>query len=109
MQVILLSAKQVAFKILQCIVFLQSFASDIFSLGCIFYFVATEGLHPFGDLLRRQVNILDGKYNVAEDNVTNPTYLVADFIKLLKLMISHEPKDRPSSPTVLQLLPNLEK
>jgi len=35
---------------------------DIFSLGCVFYYVLTEGSHPFGDALRRQANILNGNY-----------------------------------------------
>ncbi|GMS84114.1 hypothetical protein PENTCL1PPCAC_6289, partial [Pristionchus entomophagus] len=27
----------------------QSFPMDIFSLGCIFYYVLTEGSHPYGE------------------------------------------------------------
>lgn len=33
-------------------------AVDIFSLGCVFYYVLSGGKHPFGDPLRRQANIL---------------------------------------------------
>lgn len=33
-------------------------AVDIFSLGCVFYYVLSDGKHPFGDTLRRQANIL---------------------------------------------------
>ena len=33
-------------------------AVDIFSLGCVFYYVLSNGKHPFGDPLRRQANIL---------------------------------------------------
>ncbi|EFN86948.1 Serine/threonine-protein kinase/endoribonuclease IRE1 [Harpegnathos saltator] len=33
-------------------------AVDIFSLGCVFYYVFSSGKHPFGDPLRRQANIL---------------------------------------------------
>lgn len=33
-------------------------AVDIFSLGCVFYYVLSDGKHPFGDPLRRQANIL---------------------------------------------------
>lgn len=31
---------------------------DIFALGCLFYYVLTNGLHPFGDRFEREVNIL---------------------------------------------------
>lgn len=32
-------------------------AVDIFSLGCVFYYVLSEGEHPFGNSFRRQANI----------------------------------------------------
>ena len=32
-------------------------------MGCVFYYVLTEGRHPFGESLRRQANILNGEYN----------------------------------------------
>lgn len=37
---------------------------DIFSAGCVFYYVTSKGKHPFGDTLRRQANILSGVYNL---------------------------------------------
>ncbi|KAJ2946162.1 hypothetical protein O0L34_g5095 [Tuta absoluta] len=39
-------------------------AVDVFSLGCVFYYVLSKGHHPFGDMLRRQANILTGEYNL---------------------------------------------
>lgn len=33
---------------------------DIFALGCLFYYVLTNGGHPFGDRYEREVNILKG-------------------------------------------------
>ena len=39
-------------------------AVDIFSSGCVFYYVLSGGLHPFGDQYRRQANILAGEYNL---------------------------------------------
>ena len=38
-------------------ILLQTNAVDIFSLGCIFHYVLTNGEHPFGPPLRRQANI----------------------------------------------------
>ena len=31
---------------------------DIFSLGCVFYYVLTEGSHPFGQWFEREANIM---------------------------------------------------
>ena len=37
---------------------------DIFSSGCVFYFVLSGGDHPFGDRVMRQANIISGKFDV---------------------------------------------
>ena len=37
---------------------------DIFSAGCVFYYVLSGGCHPFGDQYRRQANILAGEYEI---------------------------------------------
>jgi hypothetical protein len=37
---------------------------DIFSAGCVFYYVISEGNHPFGKSLQRQANILLGACNL---------------------------------------------
>lgn len=37
---------------------------DIFSAGCVFYYVVSEGKHPFGKSLQRQANILLGASNL---------------------------------------------
>ena len=42
----------------------QTCAVDIFSAGCVFYYVMSKGKHPFGDSLRRQANILNGDFNL---------------------------------------------
>ena len=34
--------------------------SDIFSLGCVFFYIVKEGLHPFGDLSSYLKNIQEG-------------------------------------------------
>ncbi|XP_041473191.1 serine/threonine-protein kinase/endoribonuclease IRE1-like [Lytechinus variegatus] len=39
-------------------------AIDIFSLGCVFYYVLSSGKHPFGDSLHRQANIISGEYSL---------------------------------------------
>ena len=39
---------------------LQTCAVDIFSLGCVLYYVLSEGSHPFGSPFHRQANIEAG-------------------------------------------------
>lgn len=59
----------------------QTCAVDVFSMGCVLYYVKTSGKHPFGDPLRRQANILSGesKYVFQEhrfnDSNLTPSYL----------------------------------
>lgn len=43
---------------------LQTYTVDIFSAGCVFYYVISEGSHPFGKSLQRQANILLGAYSL---------------------------------------------
>lgn len=63
---------------------------DVFSLGCVYYFVLTGGDHPFGDTLRRQSNIHGGDYDV-EKVRENPQGLY----DLIRLMISTDVEARP--------------
>lgn len=48
---------------------------DIFALGCLFYYVLTNGSHPYGDRFEREVNImkdeksLDGVMHFGEEGV----------------------------------------
>lgn len=44
--------------------FFQTYTVDIFSAGCVFYYVISEGSHPFGKSLQRQANILLGAYSL---------------------------------------------
>lgn len=43
-----------------------SYPVDIFSLGCIFYYVLSSGTHPFGKSLHRQANIVNGHYSLSK-------------------------------------------
>ena len=40
----------------------QTCAVDIFSMGCLIYYVLSNGCHPYGPLIRRQSNIEAGDY-----------------------------------------------
>ena len=38
-------------------------AVDIFSLGCVFHYVMSRGVHPFGASYKRQGNILSAAHD----------------------------------------------
>ncbi|KAG8234700.1 hypothetical protein J437_LFUL014316 [Ladona fulva] len=71
-------------------------AVDIFSLGCVFYYVLSQGKHPFGDSLRRQANIMAGEYSLNE-LMGSEKYLERH---LIEKMISCNPIERPSAAAV---------
>ncbi|XP_051940665.1 serine/threonine-protein kinase/endoribonuclease IRE1 isoform X2 [Hippocampus zosterae] len=75
-------------------------AVDIFSAGCVFYYVVSRGQHPFGETLMRQMNILSGKYSLSQLMDTIHEDVVAE--DLIKQMISADPESRPSSARVLK-------
>ncbi|XP_072167602.1 serine/threonine-protein kinase/endoribonuclease IRE1-like [Diadema setosum] len=72
-------------------------AVDIFSLGCVFYYVVSNGKHPFGDSLHRQANILSGEYNLDDlssgDEVTR---------QLLTKMLHANPVERLVASAILK-------
>lgn len=91
-------------------------AVDIFSLGLVFFYVLSKGLwpvvvvqsellndlillegkHPFGDVLRRQANILGGDYDLSIllSNVSAHT--------LIEKMLSTDPLERPPARAILK-------
>uniref|UniRef100_A0A673MAJ2 Serine/threonine-protein kinase/endoribonuclease IRE1 n=1 Tax=Sinocyclocheilus rhinocerous TaxID=307959 RepID=A0A673MAJ2_9TELE len=75
-------------------------AVDIFSAGCVFYYVTSKGQHPFGDTLRRQANILSGVYNL--DHFMEDIHEDVIGRDLIERMISAEPETRPSAASVLK-------
>ncbi|BFZ17659.1 hypothetical protein BsWGS_20698 [Bradybaena similaris] len=73
-------------------------AVDIFSAGCVFYYVLTGGKHPFGDSLKRQANILSGEYSL-EHLPGDENYVAC---KLIEDMIARVPDSRPLAGHVLR-------
>ena len=74
------------------------FASDIFSLGCLFQFVLLPGSHPFGSFYERENNILLSK------PVELKKLLSRDALayELVKSMVQHDYKLRPTASQVLK-------
>lgn len=75
-------------------------AVDIFSAGCVFYYVVSQGSHPFGKSLQRQANILLGKYSLEHLQIDKHEDIVAR--DLIEQMLSMEPNKRPSAECILK-------
>ncbi|XP_011300602.1 serine/threonine-protein kinase/endoribonuclease IRE1 [Fopius arisanus] len=74
-------------------------AVDIFSLGCVFYYVLSNGKHPFGDTLRRQANILCGESDLSFlHDVHDHNKELA--LVLIRAMIDSDPTSRPPAVAV---------
>lgn len=80
----------------------QTTAVDIFSLGCVYYYVVSNGMHPFGDVVKRQLNILSYEHDLrlfSNEEVLDSFGVLAE--QLIKSMISREPNKRPSAKAIL--------
>ncbi|CAB3368428.1 Hypothetical predicted protein [Cloeon dipterum] len=75
-----------------------TFSVDIFSLGCLFYYVLSKGKHPFGDDLHRQANIINGqgRLELLEENKDYVAF------NLILAMIDIDPKNRPTASAVMK-------
>lgn len=77
-----------------------TYAVDIFSAGCVFYYVVSQGSHPFGKSLQRQANILLGAYSLDYLQSDKHGDIVAR--NLIEQMLSMHPQERPSAESVLK-------
>ena len=71
---------------------------DIFSMGCVYYYLLTRGKHPFGENFHRQANILGGKSDLTQ---LEPDHQSSE-VSLITKMIAVEPNDRPPASAVLK-------
>lgn len=85
-------------------IFVQSPLTDIFSAGCIFYYVITGGYHPFGDSGDRKAlasahwNILQYKPKL---NLKKVTRNFLGDVRLIQRMIAKDPNKRPPAKSIL--------
>lgn len=77
-------------------------AIDIFSLGCVFYYVLTNGNHPFDKdgIYMREANIVKGFYNI--DDLQSLGDYQWEAKDLIKRMLARDPHRRPDATQVLQ-------
>jgi len=71
-------------------------AIDIFSAGCVFFYVLTNGQHPFGDRYYREANIINNKYNLETDFHIN-----IEAKDLIEHMIQADYRKRPSAKAIM--------
>ena len=67
-------------------------AIDIFSLGCVFFYILSRGNHPFGDRYMREANIVKGQFNLDQLQVLGDSGYEAD--DLIRSMLNHDPRRR---------------
>ncbi|CAM6031442.1 unnamed protein product, partial [Sphagnum compactum] len=75
---------------------------DIFSMGCVFYYVISNGSHAFGDTLKRQANILSHDCDLRMLNCTGATHLDVLAEELIKDMINKDSNRRPPAKAILK-------
>jgi serine/threonine-protein kinase/endoribonuclease IRE1 len=71
-------------------------AIDIFAAGCVFFYVLTNGQHPFGDRYYREANIINGRYDL--NNEFNINVEAKD---LIEHMIQGDYRKRPSAKSIM--------
>ena len=91
--------------------------TDVFILGCFFYYVLSGGHHPFGrndDYPNRETNILADKPNwtqyTAKNNYKNMPEeaqeklmaMVEKYLELMKRMMRFDASDRPTAGQILR-------
>jgi len=79
-------------------------AADIFSLGCLFFWVLTSGCHPFDD---REGWAQIRELNIKKNNLQNMDKLdlgddTEEPMQLITQMLAHRPEERPSVDVILQ-------
>ncbi|KAI4241913.1 MAG: hypothetical protein L6R40_004312 [Gallowayella cf. fulva] len=76
-------------------------AIDIFSLGCVFYYVLTNGCHPYDKdgKFMREANIVKGLYDISDLEILGDYQWEAK--DLISSMLDHNPRARPDAASVL--------
>ncbi|KAG6868345.1 hypothetical protein C0993_004685 [Termitomyces sp. T159_Od127] len=72
---------------------------DIFALGCLFYYVLTNGNHPYGDRYEREVSILKNEKNL--DGLDRFGEEGAEAVELITQMLDPVAQARPDTVTCL--------
>ena len=74
-------------------------AIDVFSLGCVFYYILSRGEHPFGTRWHREFNIINNNPDLSHLALLGLAEHEAK--DLISSMINHNPRKRPDATKVL--------
>lgn len=72
---------------------------DVFSAGCVFFYILTGGYHPFGDRYIREGNIIKGEYDLSKLNTLPEAFIIKD---LISGMIQKNPLLRPDIKSIMK-------
>lgn len=82
----------------------QTISVDIFSMGCVYYYVLSNGDHLFGDTIKRQANILSNEYDMkklmTQKKKPYENILAA---QLIQEMVGKDSNKRPNADAVLKV------
>ncbi|KAJ9074627.1 bifunctional endoribonuclease/protein kinase ire1 [Entomophthora muscae] len=76
-------------------------AVDIFSAGCVFYYVLSHGQHPFGERYIREGRVIEGRSDISQLLTDSGIVYGYEAHDLIKQMLDPDPERRPDSLTVL--------
>lgn len=81
----------------------QTISVDIFSMGCVYYYVLSYGDHLFGDTIKRQANILANEFDMSKlMSLKSKQYEHILAVELITDMIKKESSKRPICDSVLK-------
>lgn len=72
---------------------------DVFSAGCVFFYILTGGYHPFGDRYIREGNIIKGEYDLSKLNSLPEAFIIKD---LICGMVQKNPLLRPGISKIMK-------
>ncbi|WFD29116.1 non-specific serine/threonine protein kinase [Malassezia sp. CBS 17886] len=73
-------------------------AVDVFSLGCVAYYLLTRGAHPFGSQYEREMNIISERMDLHALRDTGDDTAEAE--SLVASMVAKDPRARPTASAV---------
>ena len=71
---------------------------DIFALGCLYFYILTNGGHPYGDRFEREANVIKDKKDFSLLTSTEESTESQD---LITRMLQRQPSQRPDTETCL--------
>ena len=74
---------------------------DIFSLGCVFYYLMSKGQHPYGQRFEREQNIIKGNCDLKNVSRELVQERLEEFENMIQMMIKPDPKLRSKASKII--------